>query len=94
MSAGANQKKAFILNSVSCTRGRRSQDTLTIEKYFNHFNPNNGHFQGKTHSRQIAPTTVLHVLLKKKIKKIFLIFFFRNQDEDSSWTNIQKLKKK
>ena len=68
VSAGANQEKAFIFNSMSCTRGSRSQDTLTTEKYFNHFNPNNGHFQGKTHSRQIAPTTVLHVLLKKKKK--------------------------
>ena len=52
--AGANQEKAFILNSVSCTRGSRSEDTLTTEKYFNH----NGHFQGKAHSRQIAPTTL------------------------------------
>lgn len=66
VSTRANQEVAFITNSVSCTRGKRWRDRLTTEKYFNHFNPNNGHFQGKTHSRQIAPTTVLHVVLKKK----------------------------
>ena len=67
VSAEANQEKAFILNSMSYTRGSRSQDTLTTEKYFNHFNPNNGHFQGKTHSRQIAPTTHATVLNNDRI---------------------------